>query len=663
MFLLHHRRWLAAGVAVLTAAALGIAPAAAAPSADDEFDSTAIGALPAGWTGSGGQAAVAELPATRDRSLRLTDTSASTSTLAGRSFAATSDPVVVSLRLRAEQSSAVIGVHLDGPQGRAVTVALDDSANWYSYRGAQRTTLRGYTADRWYDLRIVARPATDTATVYLDGRLLASGLTFRSPVDTLDHLQITVSRSGVGAVWVDDVRIEAEAAAASWPSLGVVRPRDAGAIGASSVSVGGETLDRDYTDYASYRRYLDPLGATGIRMQTGWAKTERTRGVYDFGWLRSVVDDATARGVRPWLSVSYGNPAVYGSAGGEIGSGGRLPTGEGLTAWGNYVDALVTEFRGAVDEWEVWNEPDLRDQVPPEQYADFLIFTARRIRAAQSNARIYGVAAAGLWGNPSYPEQVLSRLAELGKLHLVTAVTYHAYSYNPDQKALYDQIAKVRGRLAGIAPGVSLRMGEGGAPSRSGGTGALAEQPWTPVSQAKWDLRRLIADLGNGVPTNVFGISDMRYGAPPAGINDKGLLRIHDDTRAVRYAKPAYYSIQAAASVLDGRLTPTRSSGATVDGRDAAVHTFRNAIGRQAVALWLRGGQEGIPSAGTTREFATVTVPAGNFTDPVYVDLRTAEVYDIPDGSWSRSGATYTFTGVPVYDSPVLLADRSLVPL
>ncbi|MFI7575490.1 hypothetical protein [Micromonospora sp. NPDC049497] len=30
---------------------------------------------------------------------------------------------------------------------------------------------------------------------------------------------------------------------------------------------------------------------------------------------------------------------------------------------------------------------------------------------------------------------------------------------------------------------------------------------------------------------------------------------------------------------------------------------------------------------------------------------------------WSVSGSTYTFTGVPLYDSPVLIADRSVVGL
>jgi hypothetical protein len=36
-------------------------------------------------------------------------------------------------------------------------------------------------------------------------------------------------------------------------------------------------------------------------------------------------------------------------------------------------------------------------------------------------------------------------------------------------------------------------------------------------------------------------------------------------------------------------------------------------------------------------------------------------VYEIPATQWSRAGDTYTFKGIPVYDAPILIADRSLI--
>ncbi len=46
------------------------------------------------------------------------------------------------------------------------------------------------------------------------------------------------------------------------------------------------------------------------------------------------------------------------------------------------------------------------------------------------------------------------------------------------------------------------------------------------------------------------------------------------------------------------------------------------------------------------------------FTDPVYADLLTGKVYALPqpaDGS--------TFRQIPLYDSPILIADKAALPL
>jgi hypothetical protein len=51
----------------------------------------------------------------------------------------------------------------------------------------------------------------------------------------------------------------------NWPVFGQLLTRDAKTIRGSTWSIGGETLDRDYTDYQSYKSYLGPLGAKRIR--------------------------------------------------------------------------------------------------------------------------------------------------------------------------------------------------------------------------------------------------------------------------------------------------------------------------------------------------------------------------------------------------------------
>jgi hypothetical protein len=81
--------------------------------------------------------------------------------------------------------------------------------------------------------------------------------------------------------------------------LGQIRPRHAREIPASNWSIGAETMDRDYTIYKNWREHLGPLGIKKARIQSGWAKTEKKRGDYDWAWVDEIVLDMVDQGVEP----------------------------------------------------------------------------------------------------------------------------------------------------------------------------------------------------------------------------------------------------------------------------------------------------------------------------------------------------------------------------
>ena len=78
----------------------------------------------------------------------------------------------------------------------------------------------------------------------------------------------------------------------------------------SPIGVGYEVLDRDKYDFARTLPIMKNSGVKWARVQTGWNKTEKQKGVYDFQWLDEIVDGLLGIGIRPWFSVSYGN-ALY----------------------------------------------------------------------------------------------------------------------------------------------------------------------------------------------------------------------------------------------------------------------------------------------------------------------------------------------------------------
>lgn len=437
------------------------------------------------------------------------------------------------------------------------------------------------------------------------------------------------------------------------PYLGRVAPRSASQISASNWSVGAETMDRDYTVYQNWKSYLGPLGFKKARLQAGWAKTERSKGVYDWTWLDEIIFDMVEQGVEPWVCLCYGNP-IYADGGGTL-LGAQIPqTEEALQAWENFVAAMVARYKEVIDEWEVWNEPNHGKGNTPALYADFLIRTAQRIRRRQPQARILAMSLAGV--DAKFADETLAVVASRNALSLIDEITYHPYSFNPDKS--YGAVAGLRETIARYSDRITIRQGENGAPSERRNTKALSKYDWTELSQAKWALCRLLGDLGRDIPSSYFSIADMKY---PDEINRKGLLKCRQD-KTVAYTKPAYYALQNLAAIFDDRLE--RIDGYPYETNAAesfSLFAYASRASRlQVVTLWLDGD---IPSDSTEKTAIDLTFSSGDFRRPVCVDLREGKVYEIPGQRWSQSGTVYTFRDVPCYDCPILIADQSLIPL
>lgn len=435
------------------------------------------------------------------------------------------------------------------------------------------------------------------------------------------------------------------------PLLGQIAPRSAAEITASTWSVGGETLDRDFAVYANYRKYLGPLGAKGIRLQAGWAKCEKSPGVYDWAWLDEVVDDALAQGVQPWLETSYGNPLYPG--GGDTGLGGGFPKSpEALTAWDNWARALVRRYRDRVKEWEIWNEPDLSETNTPAEYASLFVRTATIIRAEQPQAKIYALA---LCHKVSFGVRFLEILQQHGKLSLVDAVTVHGYPKNPDDTYLADGM---RDWLRNHAPAIGVRQGETGAPSTSATFGALSGIAWTELTQAKWNLRRMLAHHGKGYSFNLFTLMELYY---PGRVNTKGLIKSNPD-KTVAYAKPAYLAAQNVFAVFDDSLNlpPNPSFTLSVTNRIALDVYRQRKTGRSVVALWFNARP---PTDANTTTPVDLSLRGLKFTEPVYADLLTGRVSAIPRERWSADEDGVRFQQIPIYDSPILIVERGVLSL
>lgn len=442
----------------------------------------------------------------------------------------------------------------------------------------------------------------------------------------------------------------------SYKKIGTLKPRSTKEIESSRITVGCETLDRDFTDFNAYKSYLPALGVKKIRLQAGWAKCEKVKGVYDWQWLDEVIDFAVANKIEPWLETSYGNPIYEG--GGAKGLLNSMPTSvEGWAAYDKWVEALVTRYKHQVKEYEVWNEPDHPAQKnEPETVAEMNIRTAEIIKRIQPEAKIAGLAFAS-HSNTNYLDRFLKPIAEKGKLGLFEWISYHSYAFRPEDS--YKGVMSLKNVIEKYSKTLLLRQGENGAPSHYIPSYALDKYYWTEYSQAKYDLRRLLGDLGRDIETSVFTIIDIAYAGNPPVLNTKGLIQ-SDFTKAAIRPKVAYYAVQNLASIFDKslELTPDFAYSAS-ELQSMSVFGYQNKkTGKQLVTLWL---DEKTPANSFKTTPVDLTIKNAVFNHPVWVDLMTGHVYEIPKQDWSKNGRTYTFTKIPLYDSPILIAEKEMV--
>lgn len=443
---------------------------------------------------------------------------------------------------------------------------------------------------------------------------------------------------------------------AGWKEAGTLQTLSAKDIKASTWSIGGETLDRNYTDYQSYKKYLGPLGAKRIRLQGGWAKCEKRKGVYDFAWLDSVIPDAASRGVAPWVELSYGNPIYEG--GGEAKLAGHIPTSpEALAAWDNWVKAMVNRYKAYVPEWEIWNEPDLNKLHTGAQIGEFYLRTAKLVRSVQPDAKLIALGMASVT-KLDFVKDFMDYLQAANGLQYLQTFTYHGYAYNPDES--YPKIEVMRSLVWKYKPDVIFMQGENGAPSTAKPIGALREVDWTELTQAKWDLRRMLGDHGRGIATNLFTISDIHYepGDHMVGVNTKGLLKTNPD-KTIERPKLAYKAAQHVFSFFDDALKTDAAVRVQSGNEQQACFGYsEKKSGLSAVTVWQA---EARPADVYEAKQTTIRVEGGRFKTPVYVDLLSGKVYSLPKGSWKKEGTSFIFEGVPVPDYPILITDKALL--
>jgi len=406
--------------------------------------------------------------------------------------------------------------------------------------------------------------------------------------------------------------------------------------------------------------------------------------------LDEVVDHLAAAGISTWLSLSFGNPLytpndkfaaawkehaddcmkIPGWARGYVAEVPLYHGEKAMNAWLAYVRALVAHFKGRVNEFEVWNEPEIfwccngesmMQKLGPLQaagdYVEFVSRTAAAVREAQPDAVIAGCVA----GTASV---YIKELGRRGLGNHIDVMCFHSYSHSPEY-GIENTVEHIRSNIS--VPGKPLQIWQGESGKSSGPSKHFASS--TEYLQAKFLARRFVTDAAAGIDrSSFFTVTDFRNYYPDGRDQYFGVIN-----GRTYQPKLAFRAMQCCAWIFDGMTKAPDIIGwfsnhyrcfGTPRQYALPVAAFRRK-GVPVFAVW-NPEQLDLQSLRLEGALTLVTDYPDELPEPVVIDPIRRNVYAIKkeatvpvaDYNSFRQGLTIEpFTPV---DYPVFITDRKI---
>jgi hypothetical protein len=309
-----------------------------------------------------------------------------------------------------------------------------------------------------------------------------------------------------------------------------------------------ETRERQYDEIKS-------AGIPAVRLYLEWDLIEPSPGVFDWSTTDSLVMGAAERGLKILGLLTYTPSWAVPPEARELVHAAPADA----KVWGNFVAETAHRYRDVIDDWEIWNEPNIDDSFAPAPdlalYSAMLQESYSAIKAADPDSVVItgGTSPAVDIPTEMSPVTFLSGLYDHGAGDSFDAVAMHPYS-SPDllstdgpegssnsNRAIRDVTALLasRGqsekRIWFTEFGASTSTPGAAAPELSGQqVGVTLERQAEILTEGIEYMR----SLPNGGPIFLFDFRDVETGSRNVQYN-YGLLR-SDFT-----AKPALAAVQA----------------------------------------------------------------------------------------------------------------------
>src|SRR6185369_13054945 len=133
----------------------------------------------------------------------------------------------------------------------------------------------------------------------------------------------------------------------------------------------------DTPDLDARLKAMQQAGIKWGRQDFTWRRIEKTRGEYDWSGYDALVEKCRATGLLLFGNFTY-NPPFY-----------EMKTPEAVEAYAAFARTAVKRYAGKVDDWQIWNEPNLGYLGgDAAQYAKLLGAAGKAIHEANPKSRV-----------------------------------------------------------------------------------------------------------------------------------------------------------------------------------------------------------------------------------------------------------------------------------
>jgi len=180
-------------------------------------------------------------------------------------------------------------------------------------------------------------------------------------------------------------------------------------------------------------KLIDEMGCKWVLRTFNWHYIEEKRDVFDFSYYDKYVDHAKEQGIKIIGLLGYGN---------EYSNPRKakfyIPP-EYIPSFLRYVEETVLHYKGKVDVWCVWNEPNISFWYGTDaEFYELSKLTVEKIRKTDPEAYIIGGV---IWRSPT---KFIKKMNDAGGFNNMDGIAFHPYAANPsDCMNVYDKFAKV----------------------------------------------------------------------------------------------------------------------------------------------------------------------------------------------------------------------------